>query len=238
MNPRTLFFCLLFTPFSLWSQETGSPYNPKADYETWSIKFKALPFLIGNGAGVSGFLGLEYSFLKNMSIGVDGYLLLQESSSDQIPDTAGVEHNTGNYCYSVERAVLVDYRYYFNFPRLRARGVVFYTLVYARLGHIFRHWDPLYPHPFVTQNETHHSMGLSLGSTFSVDKESRWCLDINAGIFEKDKTITSVDVANHRVTEKPVGPGPRVSVNLCYWFTRARKVRGASGKRSDGWGGL
>jgi hypothetical protein len=228
-------FALLFAPAKMRAQAIESPYNPKGNYQTWNVKGKVLPFLIGNGGGVSGFLGAEYGFLKNQSIGVDGYLLLQEDSDDHADDTAGVEHATGKYFSSAESAVLVDYRYYFSLQRLRKKGVVFYTLAYVRLGHISRHWDPLYPTPTtaVTQKENHRSAGIQLGSTIRLDPESRWCLDINAGIFEKDKTIVSTDKYNHSVTEKPVGPGFRLSVNLYVWFKR-RVASPTAGGRKNG----
>src|SRR5579864_510937 len=152
-------FVLLFAPVKMRAQDTSSPYNPRGNYQTWSVKGKVLPFLIGNGGGVSGFLGTEYGFLKNQSIGIDGYLLLQEGSDDNITDTAGVKHDVGNYFSSVEKAVLVDYRYYFDFRRWRQKGLVFYTVAYVRLGHISRQWDPLYRNTWVRQEEDHRSAG-------------------------------------------------------------------------------
>jgi len=219
------YLLLVVLPVSAWAQKAGSPkdtimetpFDPRAAYQTCNLKGKILPWTLGNAGGVSGFLGVEVGFLKHQSIGVDGFLYLQESSSDQVYDTTGTKHNTGNYWNSTEKAVLFDYRYYFNFPRLRAKsGLVFYMLAYVRLGNIKRHYDPLFKEPYVDQRETHRSAGLSLGTT--IRAERHWGIDVNAGLFEKEKTITTSYADGRLVTQKPVGLGFRLSANVSYWF--------------------
>jgi hypothetical protein len=69
-----------------------------------------LPFLLGNGGGFSSVFGVEYGIGKNQSIGVDGFFEYQENSDDMVQDTAGVQHQVGDYWFSFERAVFLNYR--------------------------------------------------------------------------------------------------------------------------------
>jgi len=201
-----------------------SPYNPRAAYQTWSLKGKILPWEIGNGGGIASFLGVEYGFLKHNSIGVDGFLHLMESSDDDVRDTAGLKHDVGNYWTGVERAILFDYRYYFDNIERRYSGVAFYLLTYVRLGAISRHYDPLYRADYLDHWETHHSAGLSFGATIPIDKRYRWGIDINAGVFEKEKRIVETYLDKAAMTKRSVGPGFRLSVNFSYWFKRGGKT--------------
>ena len=70
-----------------------TPYDPHANYRTWSIKGKVLPYpALGNAGGVTVLLGLEYGFARNQSIGVDVFANWSEDSDDNVADTAGVQH--------------------------------------------------------------------------------------------------------------------------------------------------
>jgi hypothetical protein len=85
-----------------------TPYDPKADYRTWSVKGKALPYILGNGGGISAMLGVEYGFAKNQSIGVDVFADWSESSDDNVADTAGVQHAFGNFYNGFEKALFLE----------------------------------------------------------------------------------------------------------------------------------
>ena len=230
MRP-TLLIPLFCFPLSLFAQPytpkylpigDRSPYDPNWSYHTWSLKGKVLPFLFGNGGGVSGMLGVEYGFAKNQSIGVDGFYEYQENSNDNVQDTAGVTHDFGDYYHSNERAIFLNYRYYFNCAQLRKDGIIPYILVFGRYGKLDQHYDPLYPlSSFKDNYETHRSVGLMLGSAFQFNRPRRLGLDINLGIFEKKKDISAVYLKNgvtSTVDSHPLGPGFRLSVNLVYWF--------------------
>jgi hypothetical protein len=85
MKPFILLFSFCCASFSMSAQSSRSasagttsadndptPYDPRANYRTWSIKGKVLPYpSLGNAGGVTVLLGLEYGFAKNQSIGVD-----------------------------------------------------------------------------------------------------------------------------------------------------------------------
>jgi len=224
MKPRTLTFLLCCASLSLAAQLETS-YNPKADYHTWSVKGKVLPYpILGNGAGISVLLGVEYGFAMNQSIGVDVFSDWSENSNDNVADTAGVQHAFGDYYAGFEKALFLNYRYYFNFRRLREKkGVAPYLLVFFRDGKIYQHFDPLYPvQSWISNRERQYSAGLMVGATMQSNLgPDRLDLDINLGIFDKLKEISQVYLENGvqtTVNSRPVGPGFRLSVNLVYWW--------------------
>ncbi len=84
---------------------------PRANYRTWSIKGKVLPYpSLGNSGGFTVLLGLEYGFAKNQSIGVDVFANWSEDSDDNVADTAGVQHTTGNFYNGFEKALFLGYQ--------------------------------------------------------------------------------------------------------------------------------
>lgn len=200
-----------------------TPYNSKAPYRTWSIKGKVLPFFLGNGGGLSGLLGVEYGFAKNQSIGIDGFAEYQENSDDMVADTSGVQHAIGDYWHSWERAVFLNYRCYFGFQRLRERkGIAPYMVVFLRYGKLDQYYDPLYPlKSYYTNHERHYSGGILVGATFGIKGEKNLGIDVNFGVFEKEKQISTVYLEHgiERMTHgNPVAPGFRLSVNISWWF--------------------
>jgi hypothetical protein len=203
-----------------------TPYDPRANYRTWSIKGKVLPYpALGNAGGVTVLLGLEYGFARNQSIGVDVFANWSEDSDDNVADTAGVQHTTGSFYNGSEKALFLNYRYYLNCRRLRDRkGAAPYLLFFLRDGKIYQHYDPLYPlWRWQANRERQYSAGLMVGVTSAIsdDKPKRLDWDLNLGIFEKLKEISTVylkDGVQSTVKSRPIGPGFRLSLNLVYWF--------------------
>lgn len=229
MNRTNVLFLFFLLPLAAAAQRsmtvtelTETPYDPKAGYRTWSVKGKILPWTLGNGGGVSGLLGIEYGFTKNQSIGIDVYSELEENSDDNVNDTSGVQHAIGDYWHSFERAIFFNYRYYFSFQRLREhKGIAPYLLAFVRYGKIDAAYDPLYPlNYYWKQDQRHYSAGLLLGTTFPFFTH-RWCLDINTGIFDKQKVIYTQFLTHGVVSStnwRPRDLGYRLSVNLVYWW--------------------
>lgn len=214
-----LVFCL---PLAL-SAQFVTPYDPTGTARFWAIKGKVLPFVLGDESGVSALLGLEYGFAKNQSIGIDAFAEFTTRTDDNAPDTAGVTHAIARYYHGRERALFLNYRYYFNYKGLRTdRGIIPYALVFLRYGKIDQHYDPLYPlTSFLNNNETHYSAGLMAGSIFQLSHTGRLGVDVNTGVFIKQKDISTVYLLNHdrsNFKSKPIGPGFRLSANLVYWF--------------------
>ena len=52
-----------------------TPFDKIADANSCALKGKILPLLLGNDGGFNALLGFEFGFLKNHSIGIDGYFL-------------------------------------------------------------------------------------------------------------------------------------------------------------------
>ena len=234
---RPLLPLLVFLlPLSLAAQRHGAdspdssadgawltPYNPHANYHTWSLKAKVLPFELGDFGGFSTLFGVEYGITKSQSIGVDAFFEYQENSDDHVQDTAGVAHEVGNYWHSSERAVFLNYRYYFSAQRLRRKeGIVPYTVVFLRYGKLDQYYDPLYPLTSYYQNhEWDYSAGVLVGATLPWGR--RMGLDVNTGVFEKEKvkdTEYLVHGAESLVRSRRPGLGVRVSVNLEWWWRR------------------
>jgi len=203
------------------SASAETPYDLRSNYRTWSIKAKILPWLFGNADGVSFFLGFEYGITKNQSIGIDGFAYFEGASNDMVLDTAGNTHQFGDNWNSTEKAIFLDYRYYFDSQRLRRRyGIAPYLLAYVRDGKIDRSYDPLYPlSAYWQDHERHYSAGLQLGTSL---KGSRfWNLDVNCGLFVKEKVV-SMEYLNRGVVStidsRPLELGFRLSVNLFWWW--------------------
>lgn len=215
-----LLLCSL--PLVLSAQFT-TPYDPRGNGRNWSIKGKALPFVLGDKGGISALLGAEYGFAKNQSIGIDGFIELTSKSDNNSTDTAGVMHDVARYYHGRERALFLNYRYYFSYRKLRRdHGVVPYVLAFLRYGKIDQHYDPLYPlTSWLNNYETHYSAGLMAGSMFQLSHSGRLAVDVDTGIFLKQRDITTTYLHNHTPitnTSKPLGPGFRFAANLVYWF--------------------
>src|SRR5262249_27983962 len=135
---------------------------------------------------------------------------------------------------SWEKAVLLNYRYYFSFRRWREKhGISFYTLAFVRYGTIDAHWDPRYkisPEEEYIDQETHRSVGLMLGVNWGFPLWPRLGLDVNMGVFEKRKDMLTVDdnYNDPRVESFWTGLGFRMSVNATYAFYRHRRPSGHS----------
>ena len=115
--------------------------------------------------------------------------------------------------------------------------MLFYTLLFLRYGRISNHEDPAYKNDYISKDEIHRSAGLLLGTSFSIAPSGRLGVDINTGVFEKEKEITTVYRDGGLVKtrfEKPTGLGYRLSVNLCYWFFRtAAHVKPAKSLKTE-----
>jgi hypothetical protein len=216
----SLFACCL--PLAV-SAQFATPFDPLGNFRNWAIKGKALPFILGDESGISALFGVEYGFAKNQSIGVDGFVEFISKADENGIDTAGIMHSVSPYYHSGEKALFLNYRYYFNCKKLREQlGIIPYALVFLRYGKIDQHYDPLYPlTSFLNNQETHYSAGLMAGSIFQLSHSGRLGVDVNTGLFFKLKDISTVYLKDNRsyiVTSNPFGPGFRLSVNLVYWF--------------------
>jgi hypothetical protein len=199
-----------------------TPYNPSSPNQTWTIKAFPLPFLAGDGGGIACTLGVEYGFFKRHSLGVDGIYNLEGGSHDMVTDTAGRHYDIGNYYSSEERAILISYRYYLNFPDTREKkGMVWYLSTFARYGKIHSHKDPAFINDYIDQDQLQKSIGILFGGISVFKKPSRMGFDFNAGIFYKEKNISTEYFDNNIIksrTDRPSNFGVRIGLYIDYWF--------------------
>jgi hypothetical protein len=185
-----------------------------------AVKATVLPYFIGNDAGIATSVGFEYIFFKHHSIGIDGFLHVAYGSSDNILDTADVRHDVGSRHHSTEKAIFFNYRYYFNYKKLREqKGVTVYISPYFRYGYIERHNDPLFKVNYVFQKERSWSEGILLGMVGKIDECKRCKFDVNIGPFKKQKDITTVyleDQIEKTRFEKKETVGLRIGVFFTY----------------------
>jgi hypothetical protein len=235
---RILFlFCLAFA-FSAQAGISGNahsrdslnqdsihrPYNAWGHYETWGIKGKILPFLVGNSGGINALIGFEYGFCKNHSIGIDLYFLAMESSNDMVFDTAGVRHDVGNDQYTIDKALFINYRYYLPLKHpWRNPARAYYFGCFGRYGQLRNIKDPLFNKNFVRSDEVHYSAGIVFGALGKFSHKKRLGLDLNIGIFYKEKDITDVTNRNgsiYTTVSRPDNFGFRIGLNLYLMYYR------------------
>jgi hypothetical protein len=190
-----LFITVLFLSERSYAQNTVSkdtskvyfitPFDPKGNYQTYAIKGAILPFTIGNGAGVSSVVGVEYGFLKRHSIGIDGNYIYSYDTDDETKDTAGITHKEGNKSTSKEKGIFLSYRYYFLFRKLRERGVSTYASCYVRYGEAINRNNPLYHNPYIYEKQYTRAIGAVGGVVMQFGHPKRLSLDINSGYFVK-----------------------------------------------------
>lgn len=220
---RKLIIFLILINFNLQGQKDSiqTPFNKNSKNKNWAIKGKVLPFPIGNDLGINGLLGVEFAFLKNHTIGVDAYCLYLFGSHDKVKDTAGVEHEVGSFHKSFDKAIFMNYRFYFDFKKLRAnKGLSLFTGCFYRYGQVNSSKDPAFEKEYINTWETDNSAGLFFGGIYHLRK--RLGLDFNLGYYYKQMNIRSTYLDKQDIkikTENPNTTGLRIGLNLTYWFS-------------------
>ena len=221
-----ILFC--FITSSLMAQteeERETPYNPTATYNNWSLRATALPYIIGNGGGISTALGVEYGFFKRHSFAVDGLYHVFGDVNDTITDTSGVKHDVGNRSQTYGKALLVSYRYHLNRQYFReVKGLCFYLTTFYRLGDVTRKADPTFNNDYVNQFEKNKSIGIGLGGIKKLDGASRFGLDVLCAVYYRQTDIRTEYLSAGRLASLQAKPfrgfGIRVGVLFDYWFFR------------------
>ena len=207
--------------------EFNTPFNKEAYSGNWAIKGKVLPFVLGNDGGLNGLLGFEFGIFKRHSLGIDGYFLREGGSHDMVTDTAGNYFEVGNYHRTVDLAVFINYRYYFDLFHLREnKKTAPYAGAFVRYGHInyindlafLRDQDE-------SEWEDHRSAGIFLGLISSIRRQIG--IDVYIGGFYKQKVIEYVYKQNgallHKV-ENSDNFGFRIGLNISFWFNYRRPL--------------
>ncbi len=226
-----LFILCLFTVNCLSAQTDTTkeeiirtPYNPAASYQAFGIKAHVIPLPIGNQGTLANLLGFDWGFHRNQSIGIDAVFNYTEGSHDDVYDTSGVHHDVGAYYHTTELALLLNYRFYLKFPRLRVRkGIVPYLGSFLRYGHMAGYQDPaytVYSDDFNTRMETDYSAGILLGFLSRFEGAKHAGIDFNIGVFEKEKHIVSAYKGNNVTNATTNNMGIKMDLNVYWWFFR------------------
>src|SRR4051812_27306487 len=88
------------------------PFKPEANYETWAIKGKVLPWMgIQSGQlGVNSLIGFEYGFKRRNTIGVDFYFNRWKENEDRYDST--LHETVYKYAFRYrDKAVFINYRF-------------------------------------------------------------------------------------------------------------------------------
>ncbi|HXB42319.1 MAG TPA: hypothetical protein VNZ49_17400 [Bacteroidia bacterium] len=217
LNKRLVYFLLILSQYAS-AQNYETPHNPKGGYNTRALKGKILPFVFGDGGGINLFLGYEYGFCKHHSIGVDLYLLAM-GSSGEIYDSIQKTYVPGYASGRNDKAVFVNYRYYFGFQKWRAKHELsFYTGTFFRYGYWFFDYEEGYKTNIVSQNETSYSEGILLGCIVGV-------FDLNMGFYYRQlhgKEVLATVTGNIPFTYDHNYYGFRIGANLYLWGKRAK----------------
>lgn len=169
-----------------------------------------------SSSGITYALGTEYGFGRVHSIGVE-VVYRDMSTGHEIRDTVSGQYKPGPRMYSVERAVLVDYRRYISdgwwydkLARLLKVDPLPYIGVFGRCGNLDLHPEKGYETDVLSHDELQYSGGILLGVVLTN-------VDINIGPFYKQRHTTE------RVMENAIPVthsswtgnwGLRVGVNL------------------------
>ncbi|MBS1637341.1 MAG: tetratricopeptide repeat protein [Bacteroidetes bacterium] len=198
-----------------------TPFDPASAYRNWAVKGKAMPYVLGNGGGINALLGVEYGLGKHHSLGIDAYLLSGGSPGEEY-DTLKKETIVTPASGSTDRALFLNYRYYFGLQGLRQNhGLTFYTGAFARYGYLFYTFENGYKTHILSQNETHYSGGILLGSIIRV--KDQMGIDVNVGIYYKEIYAHKAYTDNGmtiREDKSHSQVSARIGLNFELWFLR------------------
>ena len=207
-----------------------TPYNPKGDYHTWSVKATLLPIPYSDQTMVVSALGIEYGITKNQSIGMDVHFDYSFGSHKNVLDTLNNYHGDGQDFHTSDVAAILNYRYYFNWENNRNNnGLYFYTGAFVKYGRVFYYQNQLYQTDFITKDENDYSEGILFGAVLKMSSVKNIGLDANIGLANLETDVTTVYKEKDQFTgnvniltkvEKPTSIIPRFGLYVHWWFYR------------------
>jgi hypothetical protein len=189
-----------------------TPFNRKYDYQTWAIKARPIPYLLGNGLGATTLLGAELGFLKNNSIGLDG-LFNGFHDIDDMPYEQDI--------YDKELAVHLNLDHYFNFQKLREKAeIVIYIGATGRTGFTnHREERSRSGDSVLSTHKDYFCYGAEAGVLFGPDS-GPFSVNINIPVVYNMKTIyyTNSRHPEYNNIYNTSTVDWRFEINLCWWF--------------------
>lgn len=201
-----------------------TPFNPKADENTYGIKAKILPFFIGNSMGIYTSLGTEIGFLKNQSFTAEWFFNYGHGSNDEVTDRYGNEHDSGNLEQMNEHALQLGYRYYYGIQALRARKVVIYNGLFGRAEQTLLKFDKNYADiPYINRRLNVRAFGITTGILQRFKHDPHFGMDYNVSLgksFTKSDTYNISDDGNTTFSTKNKHDSFyfNLGISINYWF--------------------
>ena len=202
-----------------------TPFAPKSKYETIGIKARFLPWVLGNAGGASFLLGVEFGFLRNNSISVDGMLYGTQDHHDNYFGPNDPRNRESDDYYGGDEALYFSYNYYFDLKNSRDEmGVAFYAGANYRLGKADHTWDKgISSDSILRSSRNYYSFGPQIGFIVKWGEKKHFALNMNIAGLYSTKDITEQRTSNLVITNYYYHLNSydlKVGINLYWWFIR------------------
>ena len=197
-----------------------TPFNNRYNFQTYGIKGRVLPYILGNGKGVSSLLGFEWGFAKNNSIGLD---FLYNGFHDLDDHKPGLSEEI----FHRETAAHITFNHYWSLHNLREnRGIVFYSGITMRKGITNKKEERggTVKDSIINTYKDYLSYGGQIGFIYTPGGRP-FAINFNIPIIYNNKTIRYTDSKNpaYNNSQKHSTIDFRLEFNLYWWFTRKDK---------------
>jgi len=163
------------------------PFSNENSKNSFAIKGCAYVNLLDGGFG--SIFGFEKGFFKNQSIGAK---FIYNYFTPHRENTADGSYKPIDYTKDIDKSLILEYKYYFNFKTFRERtGISFYSSLSYKTGINTIENDRNYLHNFYYQKIKYNYFGPAIGATFVVSESGKWTIDTQFGyLFGKNKLNT------------------------------------------------
>ncbi|MES2516283.1 MAG: hypothetical protein V4580_19165 [Bacteroidota bacterium] len=204
-----------------------TPFAPKLTYETIGIKARILPWLLGNSGGFNYLLGVEFGFLKNHSISIDGMHYGTQDHRDHYFGENDPRNRESDDYYGRDDALYFSYNYYYNLKTIReGLGVALYTGLNYRAGRANYTWDRGISKDSILQSSrNYYSYGPQLGLIIKWGERKHFAINVNVAALYSTKNISEQRTDNLVLTTNHYHLNSydlKVGLNLYWWFIRKR----------------
>lgn len=221
------FFLLIFITQHVWSQDSlkresdktnhyPAPFNPGGNYNTLALKFKLLPWVMGNNGGLNGGIGIEQSFFKRNSAGLE---FCFNRWAEHYDNDSGYSDDA----YHRDRALVANYRFYYGNMNQK-RAVCFYNGIAYRYGRFKQEWsDALAENHHTLRIKNYNAPGLIFGMFFGFKNTTNFGIDLNIGGYYNMKTIHdtyTLPPGTIVVNSTTATWDFRISFNFSLWFSQ------------------
>lgn len=200
-----------------------TPFNPKANYQTWGIRARVLPWLLGNADGLNVLLGGEIGFLKHHSIAIDGYYYGDQDHHDNYNGPNDPQNKASDHYNGSNRALFFAYNYHYSLQNLREQmGLEAYTGLCGRLGQISKAWDRGISKDSVLRSDgRYYSAGPQAGIILTFNEERHFAINFNIAALYTIKDLSQQSTHSLVLSDNTYHFNTydlRIGLNLYWWF--------------------